>query len=212
LEKAKVTRDFSNAGFDAKGWNIGLYGMFGGDLGLYGGFLAKHDKANADASNHGAFAGVNNIDIKSTGIDAEAGYRFSLGGARIDLGGGLSWINAKIDDFNLAGITFDADKAKSLRGRLGGRIEGSGRLAPYFSASLLHEFRDDNHIAVRADGEADVLEAKGRGTWGRFEAGIGSHGRGGPMAALWGMIGDVKGFGVKAGWRFGGNANSHLSD
>jgi hypothetical protein len=123
-EKAELERKFSRTGFDANGWNVGLYGIAGSDVGFYGGLLAKYDKANADADNDGLFAGVDNIDIKSWGVEGEVGYRVAVGSSRVDFGGGLAWVRSKIDDFTLAGITFDPDKARSLRGRLGVRVEG----------------------------------------------------------------------------------------
>ena len=39
---------------------------------------------------------------------------------------------------------------------------------------------------------------------GRLEAGIGAGNSTVQMLAAWGDFGDVKGYGVKAGWRFGG--------
>ena len=79
-QKAEADRQFSGFGLDAKGWNIGLYGIIGSDLGFYGGLLAKYDKSKADARRPGSCSsGVEDLDLKSTGIEGEVGYRFGIG-------------------------------------------------------------------------------------------------------------------------------------
>jgi len=205
-QKAGFERQATRTGFGAKGWNAGLYGIFGRDLGIYGGVLVKHDLSGADASRNGALADVRRVNLKTNGAEGEVGYRLGAGNARVSLGAGIAWVSSKIEGFEAGGIRFEADRAKSLRGRAGFRVESAKTWGPFVSAELLHEFRDNNKVAIGSGSEVDLVGATGRGTWVRFEAGIGSHDRGGPIAALWGLAGDVQGFGAKLGWRFGNPA------
>jgi hypothetical protein len=47
----------------------------------------------------------------------------------------------------------------------------------------------------------DGVNVPGRGTWGRIEAGVDGKGPG-PIVAAWANFGDVKGIGLRAGFRF----------
>lgn len=55
---------------------------------------------------------------------------------------------------------------------------------------------------VRSGAAVDAFERRGRGTWGRLEAGIDAGAGGGPLLSVWGDFGDVKGLGIRAGFRF----------
>ena len=119
-------------------------------------------------------------------------------GATIDLNAGLSWVKSKVDDFTAGFITFDNDSRTSLRGRLGVRASWAGSLAPFIDAKVLHEFKGNDTIGVGNGAIVDSIDAHGRGTWGRIEAGIAGNG----MVSLWGEFGNVKGWGAKVGFRF----------
>ena len=188
--------------FEAKGYNIGAYAMFGSANGLYGGLLIKHDRNDVKLTNDAFAAADNNPDFTSTGVEGEAGYRFAMGGLNIDAGAGLAWVRSDIDGFTAEGITYDFDDAKSMRGRVGARVGFGGRWGPYLDGRLFHEFKDDSRLTLINGASLSEIETSGRGTWGRLEAGFGGHNGAGPMAAVWGEFGDVKGIGVKAGFRF----------
>ena len=92
-----------------------------------------------------------------------------------DLGAGLAHVKSKIDDFAVDTLVFDFDRVKSLRGHLSARAGfGNGPFAPFVEATLFHEFKGDNDLALVSGTAIDVIEGEGRGTWGRLEAGIGA--------------------------------------
>lgn len=202
-ERADANVKATLADIDIKGWNLGAYGIVGSNLGFYGGLLVKYDHGKAELDN-AAFDGLDRLTVKSWGFEGEAGYRWAFGNSRLDIGGGLAWVHSKVEDFSFASIGYDYDSAKSLRGRFGARFEGGKHYGPYVDARLLHEFRDGNDVTLLNGADSSVLERDGRGTWFRGEVGLGAHGGSGPMAAVWVDVGDVKGWGLRAGWRFGG--------
>ena len=75
-------------------------------------------------------------------------------------------------------------------------------LAPYVGATLFHEFGNDEEITLTSGPLTDVIERRGRGTWTRLEAGLGGGAGGGPLLSVWTDLGDVKGWGLRAGFRF----------
>ncbi|MDQ3478633.1 MAG: hypothetical protein M3438_05680 [Pseudomonadota bacterium] len=189
-------------GFLAKGFNVGTYVIVGRATGLYGGLLAKFDENHVRIGN-GAFGDADGSpDFTSGGIEGEAGYRFAPNGLNLDFGAGLARVNTRINRFDAAQIGYDFDNARSLRGRLGARVGLGGRWGPYLDGKLFHEFYDDARVTFINGSQRSAVETEGRGTWGRVEAGIGGHDGKGPIAALWGEIGDVKGVGARAGFRF----------
>jgi hypothetical protein len=204
-ERAKADLHHSPSDFKATGWNAGVYGIFGGGAGFYGDVLAKYDQAKLKFSNPLFDTVSGDPEIKSFGVQGQAGYRFVSGSINFDLGAGLAYVRSKIDDFSVGTIGFDFDRVKSLRGNLSARAGfGNGPFAPFVEAKLFHEFENDRDLNLLSGTAFDTVEGDGRGTWGRIEAGIGAQNSSGPILAAWGDIGDVKGFGVKAGWRFGG--------
>jgi outer membrane autotransporter protein len=205
-ERVKSDVRNSASDFKAHGWNAGAYAMFGGGAGFYGDFLVKYDDADLKFSNP-LFVGVTgNPKLKSWGAQGQAGYRFVSGAMNFDLGAGLAYVRSKIDDFAVGAIAFDFERIKSTRGDLSARAEfGNGAFVPFVEAKLFHEFNRNRNLTLASGGASDTIDGEGRGTWGRIEAGIGAHNGSGPILAAWGELGDVKGFGVKAGWRFGGS-------
>jgi outer membrane autotransporter protein len=135
--KSDNNSDLSDIGLKAKGWNLGLYGQFGGITGFHGEFLIKHDRYDAEF-NDGVFDGEE-FDIRETGIDGSLGYRFGLGGgANIDASAGLSHVRTKIDDIDAFGVNYDINSMTSTRGRAGLRaVFGSG-IAPYVDGTVYH--------------------------------------------------------------------------
>ena len=206
--RAKADND-GDVGLKAKGWNIGVYGQFGGITGFHGEFLAKHDRYDAEFDD-GAFDGEE-FDIKSTGIDGSLGYRFGLGGdANIDASVGLSHVRTKVDDINAFGFNYDIEKLTSTRGRAGLRAVFGGSLAPYVDATVYREFKGDGDIEL-FDGLNDIdLDTNGKATWVRLEGGLSGNDGPGPILALWGDLGDKQGFGIRAGWRLGGRVAEAL--
>ncbi len=188
------------ASFDAEGHNLGLYGLFGGPSGIYGGLLLKKDWNEVRMQNSEFIN--QRPDATATGIDGEVGYRFGGGSVLWDVQAGLSHVRTKIDDFSAGGLAYDFDRITSTRGRLGARAGFAAMWGAYIDAKLLHEFSGNTDLRlVDALGDHGI-DTKGRGTWARIEVGAGGEKGPGPQIAGWAEFGDVKGLGVRAGFRF----------
>ena len=199
----------ADADLKAKGWNIGVYGQFGGLTGFHGEFLAKHDRYDAEFDD-GAFDGEE-FDIKSTGVDGSLGYRFGMGGmATMDIHAGLSHVRTKVDDISAFGFNYDLAKMTSTRGRAGVRGIFGGSLAPYVDATVYHEFKGGGDIDFFDGLNTYDVDTRGKGTWVRLEGGLSGNDGPGPILALWGDLGDRKGLGIRAGWRLGGRVAEAL--
>ena len=191
----------SGTEFHIEGHNVGAYAQFGMEQGFYAGLMAKRDKYGARMS-HSLFIPTVVVSGKSTGIDGEVGFRTTSWGPLVDINAGVSHVRTKFDDFQAGFIDFDAESRTSTRGRLGIRAGWAGMYAPFIDAKLFREFSGDNDIHVSSGTLVDTISARGRGTWGRIEAGLGGAAGGGPLLSIWTDIGDVKGWGVRGGFRF----------
>lgn len=200
FSRADVTGAVSD--YDTKGFNLGAYGTFGGPVGFHGAFLAKHDRFSVDIDR--SVFGDASPDGRSNGIDGELGYRFAgTSGPAFGVSAGLSHVRTKLDDFTVAGLNYDYDNISSTRGRVGVRATGNGPISPFFDARVYHEFSGDGDLDLGDGIDAYRLRADGRGTWARFEAGVGGPASGlAPMVSAWIDIGDVKGFGGRGSFRF----------
>jgi hypothetical protein len=193
----------AQADLRAKGWNLGIYGQFGGLTGFHGEFLAKHDEYDGEFTD-GAFDGEE-FDIRANGIDGSLGYRFGMGGAAVvDVHAGVSHVRTKVDDISAFGFNYDIGKLTSTRGRAGVRAILGGSLAPYVDATVYHEFSDDGEVQLFDGANTFDFDTGGKGTWARFEAGLSGNDGPGPILAAWADFGDRKGLGLRAGWRLGG--------
>jgi hypothetical protein len=193
----------AGADLKARGWNLGVYGQFGGLTGFHAEFLAKHDRYKGEFDD-GAFDGER-FKIRANGIDGSFGYRFGMAEtATVDLHAGLSHVRTKVDDISAFGFTYDLGKMTSTRGRAGVRATFGGGLAPYIDATVHREFNGDGDIELFDGGDNFDLGTNGKATWVRVEAGLSGNDGPGPILAAWGDLGDRKGLGLRAGYRFGG--------
>ena len=186
----------------AEGHNIGAYLLYGGATGFYAELLAKADYFDVRLGNGASFAAARS-DGRSYGAEGEIGYRMGMSALQVDFGAGLAYVRTDIDAIETTGFRFDFDRAESLRGRLGIRVAGTGAFAPYADVKLLHEFRGDNETAVESGGFTLDLADQGRGTWFRGELGLtGSPAASGGFVSAWAQAGDVKGYGLRLGFRW----------
>jgi len=181
----------------AEGHNYGLYGQFGTAAGFYAGALIKRDNFDVGLRNLSTIPLVR-PDGRNTTIDGEVGYRTPGLGATVDINAGLTNVRTRLDDFTTGNIAFDNDSTRSLRGRLGARLAWAGDLAPFVDGKVYHEFNGDSDVGIASGSFSDSIEGRGRGTWGRIEAGLGGR----ILASGWVDLGDVRGWGVRAGFRF----------
>ncbi len=203
--EAKTRSDFSSR-LKATGWNAGLYGQFGGYTGFHGSALVKHDSYKLRFTD-GAFLGQRSR-LRANGVDGSLGYRFGMGeGTMLDAKVGLSHVNTKVGNIDAFGFNYDYGRIKSTRGRAGVRATfAAGDLAPYIDASIHHEFDGNRNLRLFDGLNYYDLDSQGKGTWGRIEAGLTGRDGPGPILALWADVGNKRGFGARAGFRFGGRA------
>nr|WP_314445870.1 hypothetical protein [uncultured Sphingomonas sp.] len=201
-EHADGGTDFGTV-LDAEGYNYGAYAQFGAQQGLYAGVLVKRDVYDVRITNSVIGAGTVIPEGKSTGIDGEVGFRFGTPGSlNFDVGAGLSYVRSRIDDYNFGNLTFDNDRYTSTRGRLQARASFAGAIAPFIDGKIFREFGDESELTVRSGALTTGLVDEKRGTWGRIEAGIGGGAGGGPLLSAFVDLGDVKGWGLRGGFRF----------
>ena len=74
--------------------------------------------------------------------------------------------------------------------------------APFIDGKLFREFGDAADLTVRSGTLSSTLVDAKRGTWGRLEAGIGGGAGGGPLPSAFVDLGDVRGWGLRGGFRF----------
>ena len=67
---------------------------------------------------------------------------------------------------------------------------------------MFREFGDAADVTVRSGALSTNLIDQKRGTWGRVEAGIGGGAGGGPLLSAFVGLGDVRGWGLRGGFRF----------
>lgn len=188
----------SGSDIDMDGHNVGVYAEFGSSSGLYAGVMAKRDRFKGRFSND-AIIPLVRLKGRSTSVDGEVGFRAGrVAGASFDANVGLSYVRTRLNDYTTGNINFDNSKFDSLRGRVGARLTWDGSIAPFIDAKLFNEFRGDSDVVLGSGSLVDTLYSRGRGTWGRLEAGLAGNG----MLSAWVDVGDVKGWGVRAGFRF----------
>lgn len=188
----------SGSDIDMDGHNVGIYAEFGSSKGLYAGVMAKRDRFKGRFSNDDIIPLVR-LKGRSTAVDGEVGFRAGrVAGAAFDAQVGLSYVRTRLNDFTTGNINFDNSKFDSLRGRAGARLTWDGAIAPFIDAKVFKEFRGDSDVIIGSGSLTDSIYSRGRGTWGRLEAGVAGNG----MLSAWVDLGDVKGWGVRAGFRF----------
>ncbi|GAA4029120.1 hypothetical protein GCM10022281_05310 [Sphingomonas rosea] len=188
---------------EAEGYNYGAYAQFGAKQGPYAGVLLKRDTYDLTITNNVLGIAFSRPKGRSTGIDGEAGFRFgNPNGVNFDAGAGLSYVRSRVDDYSFGGVFFDNRTNTSTRGRLQARATFAGVIAPFVDGKVFHEFSDPADLRVASGSlSSDFADSK-RGTWGRVEAGIGGGAGGGPLLSAWVDFGDVKGWGLRGGFRF----------
>ena len=186
-----------------EGRNYGAYAQFGMTSGFYAGALIKRDDYRTRFNNAAIQAGTVRSRSRSDGIEGELGLRTGgEGNINFDVGAGLAYVRSKLDTFDFGNITFDADRATSMRGRVHARASFAGDIAPFIEARGFHEFRGDTEFQLRSGSASTTLDGLGKGTWVRIEGGIGGGTGGGPLISAWADLGDTRGYGLRAGFRF----------
>jgi len=197
-------RNKADVGFSSdsrlRGYDVGAYALLGGKTGPYGSVTVQRNQYRVRFENQVRDFTIN-PDGHTTGIEGEAGLRGDFGAVRYDVNAGLSWARSSLDGFTIDGSAFKAASTNSFRGRLGARATLPGLYGAYLDASLLHEFDGKAKINILNGAQGDTIDAASAGTSARVEAGIGDLGGLPGIVSVYGSVGDVKGFGVRAGVR-----------
>ena len=186
-----------------EGHNYGAYAQFGMTSGLYAGVLVKRDELRTMYTNGAIANGFAQPHSRTDGIEGEIGLR--TGGSdkiNFDFGVGFAYVRSNFDAFNFGNITFARDELTSERGQAHARATFAGGIAPFIEVRGFHEFRDSNSYLLQSGLATSTLDGANKGTWARIEAGIGGGNKGGPLISAWANVGDVTGFGLRAGFRF----------
>ena len=184
-------------------YNYGAYAQFGMTNGLYAGVLVKRDDYRNRINNGNFQNGFASPRSHSTGVEGEIGLR--TGGVstiNFDFGVGAAYVRTDTDTFNFGNIAFDANEATSVRGNAHIRATFAGKIAPFIEARGFHEFRDDNGYTLNSGLGSATIDGEDKGTWVRLEAGLGGGVGGGPLISAWVNVGDTRGYGLRAGFRF----------
>ena len=184
------------------GWNLGAYAGLGRALGGYATATVKHDWIDIDFAVHGSTIVVPRLTARSLGLDIGAGWRLSAGPTLIDIGGGASLVRTNLDALS-TGNGGQVTPGTSTYGRVraGGRAAFAGSLAPFIELRGFRTFAVSGSLSLAGSGAALQLDAPGRSSWVRAEAGITKLSRR-LSAATWAEFGDRKGWGIRAGITF----------
>ena len=203
-ERAHATSDFASI-ITTEAYNYGAYAQFGMTTGLYAGVLVKRDDYRTQLTNGTFQNGFANPRSHSTGVEGEIGFRTGgIDNINFDIGAGLAYVRSNDSTFDFGNINFSQDKATSVRGRLHARATFAGPIAPFIEVRGFHEFRDENDYRLRSGLSTTTLDGirDRKGSFVRFEAGIGGGTNGGPLLSAWADVGDTQGYGLRAGFRF----------
>ncbi len=201
-ERARGTSD-AGTFLTTEGHNYGAYAQFGMTTGFYAGALVKRDEYRTRLVNGAIQTGSIRPRSKSTGVEGELGFRTGgEGNINFDVGAGLAYVRSNLDTFNFGNITFDSDKATSVRGRVHARASFAGDIAPFVEVRGFHEFRGNIRYLLGGGTNTTAFDATGKGSWVRLEGGFGGGTAGGALVSAWADFGDVHGYGVRAGFRF----------
>ena len=141
-------RATARAGEDSRlrgsGFDYGAFVEFGGWEGLFGRALVKRDDYKLRYSN-GLLGLEDRVRGHSTGFDGAIGFRTPMMGAMADILAGVSHVKSKTREFDVGFINFRG-KSTSTRGRIAGRLQWNGSIAPYVGATLFHEFSDNTSV------------------------------------------------------------------
>jgi hypothetical protein len=201
-QRAEGDTDFGTE-LVGEGYNYGAYLQFGAEQGLYAGLMVKRDDFDLRLTNNLIGSGLVSPESRSEGADGEIGLRFGGPGTiNFDVGAGLSYVRTRVDDYNFGNVSFDNDRFTSTRGRVQARATFAGTLAPFIDGKVFREFGDANEVTVGSGALRAAIEDERRGTWARVEGGLGGGVGGGPLISGWVDLGDVRGWGVRGGFRF----------
>ena len=201
-ERAQGTSDAATQ-VVTEGYDYGASLQFGMTNGLYVGAIVKRNDYRTSLSNGAIQAAYVTPRSHSTGAEGEIGFR--TGGAdkvNFDLGAGFAYVRLDLDTFNFGNVTFDGNRLESMRGRVHARVSFAGDVAPFVECAGCHEFRGDTRFALLSGTNASTLGDAGKGSWARIEGGIAGGTKGGALLSVWADLGDVRGYGLRGGFRF----------
>jgi len=154
-------------------YNVGAYAAFQSGP-FYANVIGKVDWVSADSRPGPGLSA--SFDATSWGVRTNAGLHFNLGNVFLEPGVSLSYVNADIDDYTLAGATVHFDHIHSLRGSAGIRVGADidlpvGTISPYVGVQAVDEFHGNIRNTFTL-GQAIALEQDAPGTFGELSGGV----------------------------------------
>ena len=117
------------------------------------------------------------FNATSWGLRGNVGLHLNLGPVFLEPGASLSYVDANIDDYAIAGGTVRFDDVHSLRGSVGLRVGGdidagrAGMISPYVGLHAVHDFEGQLRDSFTL-GQTIALEQDAPGTFGQFTGGV----------------------------------------
>nr|WP_240454596.1 autotransporter domain-containing protein [Caulobacter sp. 17J65-9] len=152
------------------------------------------------------------VDGRTWGAKAEAGWRVGGDGWFFEPSARLSWTDVDMDGFSAAGGTVEFGDASSLLGEAGARFgthwtNGVVDLVPYLGLFAVDEFDGENQTAFSIAGDTFRLTDEAAGAHGRVDFGVTAvtfHGLEGFVKGEALVGGDAEGYSARLGvrWRW----------
>ena len=201
-ERADLDFRASSGGAEISGFNVGTYLAYNYG-GTYAGILIKYDRGTTDFEGIEFADADRNPDLVSWGAQFRAGHEFPTRFGSVTAAGELSYVSNDLENFSAGGIDYRFGSNDAWRGAVGLEAAfGNGNVAPYASAKLLTNLGGKRSLSLSDQSESDTVKISANRIWGRLEAGFRSTGAKGFGLGAWLDVGDLKGFGARAGIRF----------
>jgi hypothetical protein len=174
----KSTLDYSGAAEKIAYGVVNFGGYAGYKAGiLFANALVKYDRlrvsADSDALGYSdKFAG------SGLGAQIEAGARFGSAALFAEPVASLAWHRTDLGDLKALGQSITFDTSNGLRGKIGGKIGGSRKLASgssliyYGGANLVHEFAGEDGVTLLSGGTSEHLPNAAIKTYGQGVLGL----------------------------------------
>jgi outer membrane autotransporter protein len=147
--------------------------------------------------------------VRNYGARLDTGYRFGSERFFIDPQATLEYVYTDVDDLEVAGTRLVSD-GRTLRGRLGARLGtttnvGGSRVEASIMPSVWHLLDGDSDVTVVSGGQSFGLVDRREKTYGEISGIMNMFGAAdnasGFIKADYRFGGDVKGYGLRAGFR-----------
>lgn len=161
--------------FNYKAANVGAYARLNAGV-VFVNAVVRYEHYWIDMNSRSA-GFRRDLEGDSYGAMAQAGLRFGSGGFFIEPAVSIEYVRTDLGSVAVPGGSFDFDTADGLRGKAGARIgttirDGASRIQLYAGANVVHDFKDDDHVAFASAGQSLDLVGTRIGTYGEGRLGL----------------------------------------